>query len=300
MKKLIVLFAILSVLSSCKQDKVVTESSSPIDVARKKLEAERTNLNAEELLEQINLKLAEKTASADEEKALLEEGLGIAKEFRLGNQTVNFLAPLVKYYPNHPKLEEYYAALTNTITGTYPLAGDVLIEGYKKQYPNGTYTEELVGKQTAPVEDAYKLLFETGKKIFADDKAIDKLQVRKYVNLSEAFAFAFPDDERTPEVLFKAAELSGSLGTYGKTMSLFDWLSRRYPDSNQTANSIFLKGFILDNDFNDMEGAKEAYAEFLRKFPDHELATNVQFLYDNLGKSDEELIKELESHQEKK
>lgn len=45
--------------------------------------------------------------------------------------------------------------------------------------------------------------------------------------------------------------------------------------------------------------AKSIYNEFLKKYPTHDLADDVQFLIDNLGKSDQEILEMIESKKKK-
>lgn len=58
--------------------------------------------------------------------------------------------------------------------------------------------------------------------------------------------------------------------------------------------------FIYENQLHGAEKAKKLYEEFMKKYPDHELAKDVKFSLDHIGKSDEELIKEFEAKQKAK
>ena len=57
---------------------------------------------------------------------------------------------------------------------------------------------------------------------------------------------------------------------------------------------LFLQGFVYESQLHNIIRAKEAYTEFIRKYPRHQLAKDAQFSIENLGKSDEELIKMFE------
>jgi len=48
-------------------------------------------------------------------------------------------------------------------------------------------------------------------------------------------------------------------------------------------------GYRYANDLNDLEKAKEAYNEFLQKYPEHELAPSVQWELDHLGQDISEI-----------
>jgi TolA-binding protein len=49
-----------------------------------------------------------------------------------------------------------------------------------------------------------------------------------------------------------------------------------------------------------LDKAKAVYEEFLRKYPEDEFAGSAQFLLDNLGKSDDELLEALQKKGGKK
>ena len=57
--------------------------------------------------------------------------------------------------------------------------------------------------------------------------------------------------------------------------------------------ALFLKGFLLENDLKKPEKAKEIYESFMQKYPNHAMAKDVNFLIQNLGKSDKEIIEKI-------
>jgi len=117
----------------------------------------------------------------------------------------------------------------------------------------------------------------------------------KYIDLCEAFALSFPEDRMSPEYLFRASEIARAINSLPKAMSLYDWIIQYYPKSDKTASVLFMKGFILDSELSRKEEAKKVYNNFLEKYPGDSLANDVKFLLDNLGKSDQEIIKGLEN-----
>ena len=78
-------------------------------------------------------------------------------------------------------------------------------------------------------------------------------------------------------------------------MSIYDWILEKYPNYEKAPTSLFLKGFIIENNIKDDVMAKEIYNKFLSDYPKHDLADDVQFLIDNLGKSDQEILEMIES-----
>jgi len=62
---------------------------------------------------------------------------------------------------------------------------------------------------------------------------------------------------------------------------------------------MFLKAFTLDSEMQQFDKAKALYEEFIAKHPQDEFADDTKFLLENLGKSDEEIIKQFEEQQAK-
>lgn len=119
----------------------------------------------------------------------------------------------------------------------------------------------------------------------------------KIVKLYNQLATDFPDDPKAPEYLFKAGEVSMGINMDFDAIGYFQRLERDYPKFDKAPHALFLQAFIWDNKLNDDGKAEFIYKQFLEKYPMHEMAKDAQFSLDNLGKSDEELIKEFEQKQ---
>ncbi len=108
------------------------------------------------------------------------------------------------------------------------------------------------------------------------------------------FAEDFPKDPEAPEYLFKAANLSINLAWGESAINILNKFINLYPDHSKAAQAYFYKGFVYDNQLNDDVKAGEVYRLFLEKYPNHEFAAAADASIKNLGKSDEDLIKEFE------
>lgn len=120
----------------------------------------------------------------------------------------------------------------------------------------------------------------------------------RIVKLYNQLATDFPDDPKAAEYLFKAGEVSMGINMDFDALGYFERIERDYPNSNKAPHALFLQAFIWDNKLNDDGKAEFLYKKFLEKYPKHEMAKDAQFSLDNLGKSDEELIKEFEKKQQ--
>ncbi len=139
-------------------------------------------------------------------------------------------------------------------------------------------------------------------------KEIDALQVQDSVfsieNMAKekdaylAFADKYPDDERSPEFLFKAGQSLGAIASQGKdvkqheeAIAVFKRLQDNYPKHHYAEEALFLTGFIYENHIGDLEKAKATYQEFINKYPNSELAEDARITIQNLGLPAEEILK---------
>lgn len=111
----------------------------------------------------------------------------------------------------------------------------------------------------------------------------------------DKYAFSFPEDEISADYLFKAGEVAVSLGMYGKAVIYYRKIIADYKDYEKVGYAHFMLGFINDQYIQNFESAKTYYEEFIAKYPEHVMVKDAKVLVQNLGKSDEELIKEFEA-----
>ena len=135
----------------------------------------------------------------------------------------------------------------------------------------------------------------TEDSLFSDDtKMVDRDMARELIDKYVAFADQFSKDKETPEILFKAGDLSMNMNMPRKAIQIFDRIMNNYPDFEKTPQCMFLKGYIYENDLKDLKTAKQIYEDFLKKYPDDEFADDAEISIKNLGKTPEELIREFE------
>lgn len=102
--------------------------------------------------------------------------------------------------------------------------------------------------------------------------------------LYEEFATRFKEDDKAPVYLIEASKLYVSIGNYNKSIELYDYVMERYPDSKLAADALFSKGFVYENNLNDISRAKATYEEFLEKYPEHYMAADVRKNMPTIGK----------------
>ena len=136
-----------------------------------------------------------------------------------------------------------------------------------------------------------------------------KEKAEDYISASELYASMMPSDTAGPDYLIKAGETARSLAStaapaakkalFDKAIKLYDWVIQKYPNHPKASQALFLKGFTLDEDLKDFAGAKEIYTRFLAKYPEDQFADDTQFLLDNIGVTDQQIIEKFEKKDKK-
>lgn len=303
----LIAFCLLIFLSACKQDTTSTDTASAsneissFQKAIEMLKSEPGKASAENYIIQARKELATVTDDA-KEMDLLVKGLKVSEEYKMGPTAIGFLMPLVKDFPNNPLYEEHFAKLASALHDIGKnIPGGILVNAYETNFPTGKYLDMLKSKQKEEIKDLDAYIAKLADNVFIDpDKfGINKISAQKYVDACEAHAIGLPNNEMSPEYLYRAAEMARTLRTYPKALSIFDWIEEKYPNYEKAASSVFLKGFMLENELNNKEAAREVYNEFLTKYPKNELADDVKFLLDNIDKTPEEIMKMIDEKSKK-
>ena len=133
------------------------------------------------------------------------------------------------------------------------------------------------------------------------DTAVSLLNEQKYdeaVVIFEEIVEKSKNSELAPKALFETAKvyqgqviknLSGKESLL-KSVAVYKKIFTDYPKSKEAENSLFMSGFILANELNDYDAAKENYELFIKEFPDGSLADDAVIELENLGKTPEEIL----------
>lgn len=96
--------------------------------------------------------------------------------------------------------------------------------------------------------------------------------------------------EQHMDYLWKAGETARAARDFSTAETIFVELYSQNDSPDLAAKALFLHAFMCDEDLKEYEKAKSLYQQFLQKFPDSDFSDDAQFLLDNLGKSDEEML----------
>jgi len=108
------------------------------------------------------------------------------------------------------------------------------------------------------------------------------------------FANLFPTDPKSPDYLFKAAQIQTNIKQYQQAAVTYQTILDKYPDFKYSVDCMYLMAHLYDDNINNEPKAKAIYELLIQKYPNHHYAEEAKICIKNLGKSDEEIIKEFE------
>ena len=137
---------------------------------------------------------------------------------------------------------------------------------------------------------------ELESKVFAKDAVLSSENVIQLVDAYLLFAKQNPNDQQTPEFLFKALDVAVGVNAEGpqKAINIADVLIEKYPDFEMTPMAMFIKGFVYENMIGDLQNAEMTYRQFIEKYPNNPMAADVEASIKNIGIPLDELIKTFE------
>ena len=137
---------------------------------------------------------------------------------------------------------------------------------------------------------------ELESKVFAKDAVLSSENVIQLVDAYLLFAKQNPNDQQTPEFLFKALDVAVGINAEGpqKAINIADVLIEKYPDFEMTPMAMFIKGFVYENMIGDLQNAEMTYRQFIEKYPNNPMAADVEASIKNIGIPLDELIKTFE------
>lgn len=227
----------------------------------------------------VMVRAAEFSAKIDRKNAAIGFLNTLVKEFYDDEETPERVAELASYLDElgKNKASEMLKRCFIRAFDEHPLAGSFRNELDDPEMPLDTFITQL------------------GLSMFTkDNKGIDPSVARAYVDACEAYALVLPKDPKAVDYLQKGSEMARTLNDIEKALSLYDWIINEYPQHPKAPQALFLKAFTFDNNLKDYENARKYYEEFLERYPDDDFADDTKFLLQNLGKSDEEILQQLQ------
>lgn len=289
------LICTIFVLHACYQSK--NSATSAIDGLYKQLQSNPSIESAEIYLDSLTSFIA----GHIDEKALiapyLEKGVEVGEQYNMNHQALSFIMPLLRQNPTYPQRKEMIIRMANILykNSSYH-AADVVWKSLNRQFPDDQSIKEqnIRLDSIASVTDDYVQYLFDQVLLNPDKMGLNEAASQKYVDGVEALALVEPQNENIPLHLYRAGEIARQLRHLNKAMSIYDWILSDYPNYEKIPTILFIKGFTLEEDFDDQATALTVYKEFMQRFPEHNLAKSVEILIKNSGKSTEEILSEIE------
>lgn len=140
--------------------------------------------------------------------------------------------------------------------------------------------------------------------LFNEAKAADDILLRANVinkDVAEKAILAFnhfvtncAEDSLAPVFLLKAGQVAQSINKYSQAQEFFVKCKNQFPEFKNRGAAMFLLAQLYDdaNKLNNESEAKIIYEQIIKEYPKSPFAADSKACIRNLGKSDEELIKE--------
>lgn len=128
----------------------------------------------------------------------------------------------------------------------------------------------------------------------AQQGKVDTTLVNGLLKSYETYAATYPADTTGAAYLFKAADFYRYMHRPLRSIELYATIYTNYPLFTKRPYALFLQGFIYENEAANPHAAKALYEKFLKEYPSHPIAKDVQTTLNNLGKTPEQLIEEFE------
>jgi len=125
---------------------------------------------------------------------------------------------------------------------------------------------------------------------------IDTASVHALINDYITYADQYPSDSDAATYLFKAADFYRFMRQPLQSVQLYNRIYGQFPKSEKRPYSLFLQGFIYENDVKNLDSARVKYQQFLDNYPNHPIAKDVRVTLDNLGKTPEQMFEEFQKN----
>jgi tetratricopeptide (TPR) repeat protein len=142
------------------------------------------------------------------------------------------------------------------------------------------------------IDDKEKSIMDEAKRGKIDTTGLKELLVAY-----DAYVSAYPNDTISANYLFKEADFYRYMRKPQKSIEIYSNIYNSYPKYFKRPYSLFLQGFIYENEMHNLDSARAKYEMFLQVFPNHPIAKDVKITLASLGKTPEQVIAEFEARQ---
>ena len=125
--------------------------------------------------------------------------------------------------------------------------------------------------------------------------ANNEISGKKIVIAYAAYANAFQQDTLSKKYLFECAQVYVGMGLAPEAIVVLDTIVARYPNEDIAPSALQFKAFILDEKMRRWQKAAETLDILIESYPNSDIIDNAKAYKETLGKSPEQIIKEMEA-----
>lgn len=302
MLRLFIIFIAAGMLNACQTGGNQSNQSAFINT----LENADSNLSLDSLRSLQNMTSdynATLKKPEDKAAALYELGLVMDRN-RKFDRSANIMKELIQDYAETSYKERALFMLINVykVKIRNPEIASVLSDfllGINPEHENKIDLDENLGDDYAGADKIIgNIKNKALVKLDNGDVQVDRTNAKNLIFLSQMYTIFRPDGENAKQHLHDASEFARSIADNEQLLNILNLLIENYPSSKEGQEALFLKAFYMENNENNIEEARKLYEEFIEKFPENDFADDAEFLLKNLGKSEEEILKEFESRKQ--
>jgi tetratricopeptide (TPR) repeat protein len=119
------------------------------------------------------------------------------------------------------------------------------------------------------------------------------------LQVSQLLLNEYPESQYASWARFGIAESYRFKDQPREALNNYKLFYEKFPDKQPSALSLFLVGYIYNNNLQIFDSAKVYYTMFLQKYPKHDLVPTVEFELKTLGKSADEALIQLQEKPKK-
>lgn len=118
--------------------------------------------------------------------------------------------------------------------------------------------------------------------------------INDYISSVEAVALVAPQTDSLAMQMKRAANFAQYYQRdIPKALNIYQQIVDRFPNTKERESAMFTLAFIYEEELSQLDKAKMAYENFIKEYPNSELADDATVLLQNLGKDDAEILEEL-------
>lgn len=277
------------------------DQSDSIEQLEAKVEENPTPEDADALIALYREYIDTHPADTEQNARYLYRAAGLMYRLNRHNDASMMLKEAVKdyYEASQTANNAYFLATIQEEKLNNPVLATSVYQAIDKAFPSFEQAAKVKTKLSADLPPIKTRIDTLAKGIFdLSTGRVNRRTANNFIESCDLYSLIVPEDPISPELLHKAGEAARATRAFNSALDIYERLYQRYPKYEKAPQALFLMAFTLDNDLQRHDEAKILYERFLEKYPEDDFADDTQFLLQNLGKTDEEIIQSFEHQNE--